>query len=67
MQWVQREGTYVCLKAQKYLQPFRYGLKAFEKEMKLTALFLHESSIVTIYDGFQEMDTSYIVLEYLRA
>ena len=66
MQWVQREGTYVCLKAQKYLQPFRYGLKAFEKEMKLTALFLHESSIVTIYDGFQEMDTSYIVLEYLE-
>lgn len=66
MQWVQRKGTYVCLKAQKYLQPFRYGIKAFEKEMKLTALFLHESSIVTIYDGFQEMDTSYIVLEYLE-
>lgn len=65
-QWAQREDTYVCLAAQKYLQPFRYGRKAFEKERQLTAGFLHEPSIVTVYDGFQQMDTSYMVLEYIE-
>ncbi len=46
-------------------EQFYDGLKKFVEEAKHLAKFQNESGIVKIFDGFEENDTAYIVMEYL--
>lgn len=64
-QWSERDGAYVAVKSSDLLQPYRYGLKSFLKEISITAKFIHTPHLVTIYDAFEENDTAYIVMEYI--
>lgn len=64
-QWSEREGGEVSVCSSKMVDAFRYGKRAFAREMKLLAGFIHERFIVTVYDGFSANDTYYMVMEYL--
>ncbi len=64
-QWSERDDTYVAVRSSDLLQPYRYGLKSFFKEIKITAKFMHTPHLVTIYDAFEENDTAYMVMEYI--
>ena len=46
-------------------EQFYDGLKKFVEEAKHLAKFQNESGIVKIFDGFEENDTAYIIMEYL--
>jgi hypothetical protein len=63
--WVERDEEYVLVKKSGYLKPYRVGMKAFHKEAKMMALFIHVKNIVTIYDVFEANDTVYIAMDYL--
>lgn len=65
VQWAEREEEFVTVSSSKLFEPFRYGRKAFTGEIKTLAKFIHEKSIVTVYDGFSANDTVYMVMEYL--
>lgn len=47
-------------------EQFLAGQKRFVDEAKKLAKFQHQSQIVSIFDCFDENNTSYIVMEYLR-
>lgn len=64
-EWAEREDDYVAVKSSQVLQAFRYGMKSFEKEAKLTAKFIHVKNLVTVFDVFHANDTVYLVMEYL--
>ena len=64
-EWAERDGTYVAVRASNQLQPYRYGLQSFLKEIKITAKFIHTPHMVTIYDAFEANDTVYMVMEYI--
>lgn len=64
-QWAEREECFVSVASSKVLEPFRYGKKAFIREIKTLAQFIHEDSVVTIFDGFAANDTFYMAMEYL--
>lgn len=63
--WAEREGNFVMVQSSGILEAYRYGMKSFMREAKMTAHVLHDQHFVTEYDIFQENDTAYIVLEYL--
>lgn len=63
--WAEREGNFVMARSSGMLRAYRYGMKSFMREAKMTAHVLHEQHLVTEYDTFLENDTAYIVLEYL--
>lgn len=65
-QWVQREQNYVSIRHSGMVEPFRYGLKSFVSEIKMTAKFIHTENIVTVTDAFFENDTAYMVMEYIQ-
>lgn len=64
-EWAERDGSYVAVKTSKMLQPYRYGLQSFLKEIKITAKFIHTPNMVTIYDAFEANDTAYLVMDYI--
>lgn len=64
-EWVDREETYVCVKTSDLLNPYRYGMQSFMKEIKITAKFMHVPHMVTIYDAFMANDTVYMVMEFI--
>lgn len=63
--WADREGREVAVRSSGVLDAYRSGMNSFMKEIKITAAFLHERHLVTIYDAFRENDTVYMVMEYL--
>lgn len=63
--WAVREGTFVMAKSSGMLEAYRYGMKSFMQEVKMTSYVLHDRHLVTVYDTFLQNDTAYIVLEYL--
>ena len=65
-QWVQREQNYVSIRHSGMVEPFKYGLKSFVSEIKMTAKFIHTENIVTVTDAFFENDTAYMVMEYIQ-
>ena len=65
-QWAERDGLYVAVKKSQFLEAYRFGLKSFHKEVKISAKFLHTPHLVTAYDAFDENDTAYLVMEYLE-
>ena len=46
-------------------EQFRDGLEKFVEEAKHLAKFQNEPGIVKIFDGFEENETAYLVMEYL--
>lgn len=64
-EWAEREDTFVTVKSSTMLQAFQYGLKSFEKEVRLTSKFIHDENLVTSYDVLHANDTVYFVMEYL--
>jgi len=64
-QWAERDDNYVAVKKSSFLEPYRYGMQTFLREAKIMAKFIHQKSIISIYDVFEENDTAYIVMEYL--
>lgn len=64
-EWAEREDTFVEVKSSAVLPAFRYGMKSFEKEVRLTAKFIHDRNLITIYDVLYTNDTVYLVMEYL--
>lgn len=64
-EWAERDDTYVVVKNSSLLEPYRYGMQSFLKEIKITAKFMHTPHIVTVYDAFEENDTIYMVMEYI--
>ncbi len=64
-EWAEREENCVIVKSSHFLQAFRYGMQSFEKEAKLTARFIHEKNLVTVFDLFHANETVYLVMEYL--
>jgi hypothetical protein len=64
-EWAERDNTYVAVKSSHLLEPYRYGMQSFLKEIKITAKFMHTPHIVTLYDAFEENDTAYMVMEYI--
>lgn len=64
-QWAQREETYVDIRESGMLEAYRFGLKSLLNEAKITAHFIQQPNIVTVYDVFEENDTAYLVMEYL--
>ena len=65
-QWAERDEGYVAVKKSTMLPAFRYGMQSFGKEIKITAKFIHAPHIVTVYDAFEENDTVYMAMEYIR-
>lgn len=63
--WAEREGTFVMARSSGMLEAYRYGMKSFMREVKMTAYVLHDRHLVTVYDAFLQNDTAYIVMEYL--
>ena len=64
-EWAERDEDYVAVKTSKALQPYRYGLQSFIKEIKITARFIHTKHMVTVFDAFEENDTAYMVMDYI--
>lgn len=64
-EWAEREDTGVSVKTAQVLPLFRYGMKSFEREVRLTAKSIHIRNLVTAYDMFYANDTAYLVMEYL--
>lgn len=65
LQWAQREDGCVTITSSKWLKAFRRGKRVFAREIRILAKFIHEKSMITVYDGFSANDTFYIVTEYL--
>ena len=64
-EWAERDGEYVAVKMSKMLQPYKYGLQSFLKEIKITAKFIHTPHMVTIFEAFEANDTAYLVMDYI--
>lgn len=64
-EWAEREGKYVMARSSGLLEAYRYGMRSFMQEVKMTAHVMYARYLITEYDTFLENDTAYIVLEYL--
>ena len=64
-EWAERDEDYVAVKTSKMLQPYRYGMQSFFKEIKVTAKFIHTPNMVTVFDAFEANDTAYMVMDYI--
>lgn len=65
-QWAERDEGFVSISSSKFMQPFLHGMERFRQEIKMTAKFIHDRKIITLYDAFECGDTVYMVMEYLH-
>lgn len=65
-EWAERDEQYVAVKQSGLVEAYRFGMQSFLKECQITAKFIHEPHVVTIYDVLQANDTVYLVMEYIE-
>lgn len=63
--WAERDKEYVAVKNVKVVDAYKFGLRSFLKEVCITAKFIHNPQIVTVYDAIEANDTAYMVMEYI--
>lgn len=64
-EWAERDGCKVKVKKSAPFERYRLGRQAFMEEAGIASGFIHAAPVITLFDAFEENDTTYLVMEYI--